>query len=155
MGAHAEHLRQVHRRAMNGQRIWIEIVLVGSAIFVGLALLLASIGAAAGIPETRNEALQPPRAASQNANPAEQVFDGMVTCSRCGARHSPALQRPATVCVRVCVHGGASFALVSADSSYVLQGDSQVLKPFAGERARVVGTLSGHTILVRSVSAES
>jgi hypothetical protein len=29
------------------------------------------------------------------------------------------------------------------------------LKAFAGERARVTGTLSGHTILVRSVSPET
>jgi hypothetical protein len=140
---------------MNTRRIWIEIVLVGSAISVGLALLLASIGAAAGIAEASKDALQAATAATQKAAPAEQVFDGMVTCSRCGARHSPALQRPATVCVRVCVHGGATFALVGADSSYVLRGDSQLFKPFAGERARVVGTLSGHTILVRSVSPET
>ena len=140
---------------MNTRRIWIEIVLVGSAISVGLALLLASIGAAAGIPEARNNSLQAAPAASQKAAPAQQVFNGMVTCSRCGAKHSPALQRPATVCVRVCVHGGATFALVSADSSYALQGDCQALKPFAGERARVTGTLSGHTILVRSVSPET
>ena len=140
---------------MHTRRIWIEIVLLGSAISIALALLLASIGAAAGIPEARNDALQPAPAASQRAPSAEQVFSGMVTCCRCGAKHSPALQRPATVCVRVCVHGGAAFALVSADSSYVLRGDSQALKPFAGERARVVGTLSGHTILVRSVSPET
>jgi hypothetical protein len=140
---------------MNTRRIWIEIVLVGSAISVGLALLLASLGAAAGIPEASNDALQAAPAASQKAAPAEQVFNGMVTCSHCGAKHSPALQRPATVCVRVCVHGGATFALVSADSSYTLQGDSQALKPFAGERARVTGTLSGHTILVRTVSPET
>ena len=140
---------------MNTRRIWIEIVVVGSAISIGLALLLASIGAAAGIPEAGSDALQAAPAASQKAAPAEQVFDGMVTCSRCGAKHSPALQRPATVCVRVCVHGGAAFALVSAESSYVLQGDAQVLKPFAGERARIVGSLSGHTIQVRSVSPPS
>ena len=140
---------------MNTRRIWIEIVLVGSAISVGLALLLASIGAAAGIPEGRNDALQAAPAASPKLPAAEQVFNGMVTCSHCGAKHSPALQRPATVCVRVCVHGGATFALVSADSSYTLQGDSQALKPFAGERARVTGTLSGHTILVRTVSPET
>jgi hypothetical protein len=140
---------------MNRRRIWIEIVLVGSAISVGLALLLASIGAAAGIPETGNDAPPSATAAPQKTDTAEQVFDGMVTCSRCGAKHSPALQRPATVCVRVCVHGGAAFALVSADSSYLLQGDSQALKPFAGERARVVGILSDHTILVRSVTPES
>ena len=140
---------------MNTRRIWFEIILVGSAISVALALLFASIGAAAGIPESRSDALQQAATSAQKVGLAEQVFDGMVTCSRCGARHSPALQRPATVCVRVCVHGGAAFALVSADSSYVLRGDSQALKPFAGERARVVGTLSGHTIQVRSVSPES
>ena len=83
-----------------------------------------------------------------------QVFEGMITCSRCGARHSPRLERPATVCVRVCVHGGANFALVSGDSSYVLNGDMEMLKQFAGERAQVAGTLSGNRIQVRSVTPE-
>ena len=142
---------------MRAQRIWIEIVILGSAIALALALLLATIGAAAGIAEPSSASPQSKSIPTEQEKPgiAEQVFEGMVTCSRCGAKHSPALQRPATVCVEVCVHGGASFALVSGDSVYLLKGDSQALKRVAGERARIVGNLNGKIIQVRSVSAES
>ncbi|HZQ94441.1 MAG TPA: hypothetical protein VFA67_05480 [Candidatus Sulfotelmatobacter sp.] len=138
---------------MRAQRIWIEIVLLGSAVALALALFLASIGAAAGVAEPLSPA-PPSTPASAAQASAGQVFEGMVTCSRCGAKHSPALQRPATVCVRVCVHGGATFALVSPDSSYLLDGDSQDLKRLAGQRVRLVGARSGNTIKVMSVSAE-
>src|SRR5947207_2683230 len=140
---------------MRVQRIWIEIVLAGSAIALVLALFLATIGAAAGVAEGATEPQQSNSAEKDKPAAAEQVFEGMVTCSRCGAKHSPALQRPATVCVRVCVHGGAKFALVGADSNYVLDGDPQALKLVAGQRARVVGYLRGNTIQVRSVAAGS
>jgi hypothetical protein len=141
---------------MNKQRVWIEILLVGSAVAFGLALFLATIGLAAGVGESSKESQESQSAIRQTANPvAEHSFEGMVTCSRCGAKHSPALERPATVCVRVCVHGGAKFALVGADSNYVLDGDPQALKLVAGQRARVVGYLRGNTIQVRSVAAGS
>jgi len=141
---------------MNKQRVWIEILLVGSAVAFGLALFLATIGLAAGVGESSREPQESQSAIRQTANPvAEHSFEGMVTCSRCGAKHSPALERPATVCVRVCVHGGAKFALVGADSNYVLDGDPQALKRVAGQRARVIGYLRGNTIQVRSVAAGS
>ena len=141
---------------MNKQRVWIEILLVGSAVAFALALFLATIGLAAGVGESSKEPQESQSAIRQTANPvAEHSFEGMVTCSRCGAKHSPALERPATVCVRVCVHGGAKFALVGADSNYVLDGDPQALKLVAGQRARVVGYLRGNTIQVRSVAAGS
>lgn len=138
---------------MRAQRIWFEILIVGSAIALALALFLATVGAAAGwaeatIAQTTSAAAERPKAAQ-----AGQVFEGMVTCSRCGAKHSPALERPATVCVRVCVHGGASFELITPDSAYVLKGQLQSVKGLAGQRARVVGTLLGNAIEVRSVTA--
>lgn len=145
---------------MKARRIWIEIALAGSAISLASALLLASIGAAAGIPEAREDARQSPAVELPKAEPPEaeapaQVFEGMVTCSHCGARHSPALQQPATVCVRRCVRAGSSFSLVSGESSYLLQGNPQALKTFAGERARIVGALRGHVIQVRSIGPDS
>jgi hypothetical protein len=139
---------------MRAQRIWLEIVALGSAIAVALALLLTAVGAAAGIAEDRAQAQQsnPVVRASAQASTPDQIFEGMVTCSHCGAKHSPALQRPATTCVRVCVHGGSSFALVNSDSTYLLQGDPEALKRVAGIRARVLGHLSGKTITVTSVA---
>jgi hypothetical protein len=142
---------------MKAQRIWLEIIALGSAIAIALALLLSAIGAAAGVAEDRNETRQSSSAAPSSVHRSAQdrTFEGMVTCSRCGAKHSPTLQRPATTCVRVCVHGGASFVLVNADSTYILEGDPQALKRAAGIRARIVGHLSGKTIEVSSLTVES
>lgn len=141
---------------MRAQRIWLEIAVLGSAIAVALALFLTAIGAAAGFAEDRTEPQESASVVlpSPRISTADRSFEGMVTCSRCGAKHAPALQRPATTCVRVCVHGGASFALVNSDSTYLLKGDAEALKQAAGTRARIVGHLSGKTIEVTSVAAE-
>ena len=85
---------------------------------------------------------------------ADQSYEGMVTCSRCGVKHAATLARTASTCARVCVHGGASFVLVDADATYALEGDTTVLTRVAGQRAHVVGVLSGKTIKISSVSAE-
>jgi hypothetical protein len=131
---------------MRSQRVWIEILFLGIGIACALALLFATLGAAAG-------------AASQSdqAGPitGSQAFEGMVTCSRCVAKHAPGLERSASNCVRVCVHSGASFVLVDAESTYVLDGELDSLKKLAGQRARVVGTRSGKTIQVTSAIASS
>lgn len=139
---------------MTRHRVWIEIVFLGTVIAFALALFLATIGVAAGAAERSSEPEQAKPIAHASAPAAGLSYEGMVTCSQCGAKHSPALSRPATVCVRVCVHGGASFALVGADSTYLLQGDAEALKNVAGQRARVVGNLHGKTIEVLSVTAE-
>jgi hypothetical protein len=130
---------------INARRLWFEIVAIGAAIAFALALLLATLGAAAGAVENNQDA--------QTPSHGDHIYEGMVTCSRCGAKHSAALSQPADVCVRVCVHGGAKFALVNADATYMLDGDMAALKKVAGERARIVGSLSGTTIKVSSVSA--
>jgi hypothetical protein len=132
---------------MRYHRFWIEIVLLGSAAALALALLFATFGAAAGAAENVGE--------SSQLNPSGTTsFEGMVTCSRCGAKHSAALDRSASTCVRVCVHGGASFALVNAEATYLLDGDLTALKKLAGQRARITGTRDGQIIKVASVTSE-
>jgi len=132
---------------MKRNRLWLEIVLLGTAIACVLALLFATLGAAAGVAEGQE-------AKQLRANPVhEQTYDGIVTCSRCGARHSAKLAQTATVCARVCVHGGASFALVDSEGTYLLDGDLNALKKLAGQRAHVVGALNGKTIRIVSVVA--
>ncbi len=130
---------------MKTHRIWIEIVILGSAIAFALAVLLASLGTAAVAAVSQAVRMSAETAATG------QTYEGMVTCSRCGAKHSSTLGKTAAVCVRVCVHDGATFALVNADSSYLLDGDSYALKQLAGQRARIVGSLNGKTIKVASV----
>lgn len=143
---------------MKTNRVWIEIVILGTAIACVLALLFATLGAAAGAAEgeasARQQAPAAPAITNQAPAAADQAYDGMVTCSRCGVKHSAALGRTASTCARVCVHGGASFVLVDEDATYLLEGDSSALTRVAGQRAHVIGVLNGKTIKISSVSAE-
>ena len=141
------HSRRSKAGFMRYHRFWIEIVLLGSVAALALALLFATLGAAAGAVENARD--------SSQLNPSTGTsFEGMVTCSRCGAKHSAALDRSASTCVRVCVHGGAGFVLVNAEATYLLDGDLNVLKKLAGQRVRVTGTRDGQTIkVVSAVSA--
>jgi hypothetical protein len=144
---------------MQRNRLWIEIIALGSAIALGIALLIASLGAAAGA-FSAPEAVQaaPPQTTSpEQATPAPEVetarmYEGMVTCSHCGAKHSPKLDQSAANCVRRCVRMGSSFALIDGDRAYELEGDLTVLKTVAGQRARVTGFAHGNKIRVSSVS---
>lgn len=133
---------------MKAKRVWIDIILVGTAASLALALVMVILGAAAGA-AGQNEVSQATQASANT-----KVFDGMVTCSKCGAKHSARMGQSAAKCARVCVRGGAKFALVNADSTYQLDGDLSLLKHFAGERAQVVGTLQGNTIHVVSAKEE-
>lgn len=149
---------------IKANRVWIEIVLIGAAIACALALLIATLGAAAGVAvdglavqERPVPSEQAPPAAGAQEDPAAtgHTYTGMVTCSRCKAKHSPAMGQTADVCVRVCVHSGAHFALVNAESVYLLEGDTGALKKAAGQRVRVIGNLKGDTIHVESVMTQS
>lgn len=145
---------------IKAHRVWIEIVLIGAAIACALALLIATLGAAAGaaveglaVQERPAPAEQAP--AQKDHAATEHTYVGMVTCSRCKAKHSPSMGQTADVCVRVCVHSGAHFALVNAESVYLLEGDMGALKKVAGQRVRVIGNLKGDTIRVESVMTQS
>jgi hypothetical protein len=134
---------------MKTNRLWIEILLLGTAIACALALLIATLGAVAGAASGQEAARQ------EMPSTTEQTYEGMVTCSRCGARHSAALGRTAADCTRNCVRGGANFALVVADATYLLNGDVSALGRLAGQRVRIVGELNGKTIRISSVASES
>jgi hypothetical protein len=133
------------KRVMNSLHVWIEIVLVATAVALALALLLATLGAAAVTALGQTGQVRPAGTAHS--------FEGMITCSRCGAKHQPALGHSASDCVRVCVHGGAAFSLIDDDSVYLLDGDLGSLKKLAGQRARVTGTRTGNTIKVAAITS--
>ena len=95
---------------MKTNRVWIEIVLLGTALALVLALLIATLGAAA-------DAAMGEEAAGQEApSTSGQTYEGLVTCSRCGARHSASLRQTAADCSRACVRGGASFLMATSVS---------------------------------------
>lgn len=129
---------------ISSRHVWIEIVMLGTAVALALALLFATLGAAAGVAAGET---------AQMTKVGAQSFEGMISCSHCGAKHQPALNRSATNCVRICVHTGSSFALIDDESIYLLDGDLVTLKRLAGQRARVTGTRTGRTIKVASVTS--
>ena len=126
--------------------LWIEILARGTGIAFALALLIATLGAAAGAVSGEQEV-------GQASPPAQLTYEGMITDTYCGAKHDAGINRAASDCVRICVHSGNSFALLSGEKIYVLNGDPTTLKTIAGMRARVSGSLQGNTITVKSAVA--
>jgi len=134
---------------MKTNRVWFESVALGTAMACALALLIAVLAAGTAAVTGRSGSGQ----ANESGSEQQRTYEGMVTCSRCGARHSAALAKTAGDCTRQCVHGGAGFALVDGERSYMLEGNEMLLKKVAGQRARVVGVVRGNTITVSSVAA--
>jgi hypothetical protein len=150
-------------------RFWVEMLAVVSLIICAAALVIVTVGgtvgAAADEPESVSAAepgqssASPTQSSVPEASPVQpqnvqpQNYEGVITDTRCGAKHSAAIGQSAADCTRACVHGGERFALVDGDKMYALQGELQGLKHSAGERVRIVGTLNGNTISVASVRA--
>ena len=138
---------------MKANRFWIEIVALGTAIACALALLIATLGAAAVAVAERPESGRSESGQANAPSARQQTREGMVTCSRCGAKHPADLGKTAGDCARACIQGGATFALVDGDKTYQLDGDLNLLRKVAGQRARIVGVVRGNTIKVSSVAA--
>ena len=131
---------------MSAKYVWVEILLLGTAVALAFVLLLASLGAAGWVAAAQT--------AQNKTTTGAQAFDGMISCSRCTARHQPALDRSASACVHACVRDGASFALITSESTYILEGNLVSLRRLAGQRARVTGTRTRNIIKVASITAE-
>ncbi|MGD0568095.1 MAG: hypothetical protein ABSA78_06790 [Candidatus Sulfotelmatobacter sp.] len=131
-------------------RPWIGTLLLVSTFICVSALLFAAFGTGAGRTVTETHSPQAPQEPQSSASEPRN-YDGVITDTRCGAKHSAAIGQSAADCTRACVHGGERFALVDGDKMYALEGESEALKHAAGERVTIVGTLSGSTISVASV----
>jgi hypothetical protein len=142
--------------AMKSKHFWIDLVMFPAGIACALALLLACLGAFAAVAAEPNPPQIPQPGTAQTpiqTHGPQQVYEGMITCSRCGARHSAEFGRTAGDCSRVCVRAGAQFALVEGEKTYVLDGDLTLVRKLAGQRARIIGATSGNTIQVSSAAA--
>jgi hypothetical protein len=149
-------------KRIKSRRFWIEIVMLAVGTSCALALLLACLGAVAAVASEHQPAPSssrqiqegPPQSqAAQGHQAPQHTYTGMVTCSQCGARHPAASAKTAADCTRACVHSGAQFALVEGERTYLLNGDVAPLKKLAGQRARIVGAMSGNTITISSADA--
>ena len=88
--------------------------------------------------------------AISNAKDKPSSWSGTISDSNCGAKHVSE-GNPAE-CTRACVAKGASYALVSGQTVYVLKGgDTASLDKLAGEKVTISGSLDGNTIEVSSV----
>jgi hypothetical protein len=84
-----------------------------------------------------------------------QTFSGEVSDAMCGAKHM--MEGSAADCTRACIGKGSKYALVVGDKVYTLDASDKAtlseLDQLAGEQAKVVGTVDGDTIAVKSVTA--
>jgi hypothetical protein len=130
---------------MRSGRLWIELLSLCVGAAFGLAVALAALGVI-GL------AFGDMDSAEAADVPGGQIYEGMVTDARCGAKHSAKIGASAADCTRTCVHGGDAFALVAGEKTYLLEGNAASLKSVAGDRATIVGTRRGNTIAVASVN---
>lgn len=138
------------------KRFWIGMLAVLSFAVCVLAFSVASpsprkdAGARAETPAATAPESQSEQVSSQTVQ--TESYEGIITDTHCGAKHSAAVGLGAADCTRTCVHSGEHFALVDGDTAYALKGDEAALKRAAGQRVQIGGTLTGHTISVASVS---
>jgi uncharacterized low-complexity protein len=128
---------------------WFETIAMISAIACILALGIAALGALAG-----TAVAAAPSQSNTTASP-QKSYEGMITDTHCGAKHSATIGKTASDCTLVCVHGGEQFALVDGETVYSLDGEPAALKQVAGQRVKIVGTLNGNKLSVASVVATS
>jgi hypothetical protein len=135
-------------------RFWIGVL--GVVIVVGiLALLIGTPRVTAGagaVPGPGSGRPAQPSPIQSSVIPG-QTYEGIITDAHCDAKHSAKVGMGAAECTRVCIHSGEHFALVDGDKTYTLEGNDAALKRMAGQRVKVLGTLSGQTISVASVGA--
>lgn len=156
------------------QRSWLSLVTFCAVtvliVALGSAVLLAgaSVAFAVARPSPAENAAtndeggvlptgaKPPTAPpiDNQGNAASTTFQGMITDSRCGARHRRNSGKTSAECARSCVRNGARYVLVDGEKIYALAGDSTQLEKMAGERVNLSGILKDDTITVKGVTSE-
>ena len=85
------------------------------------------------------------------AAPKQQTFTGAISDSMCGAQHM--MEGGAKACTLKCVDGGSKFVLVDPKGKVFQLSDQKTPRAFAGDNVKVIGTLEGDTITVKSITA--
>lgn len=90
---------------------------------------------------------------SLSAFAVTQAFTGTVTDTMCGKKHMIAGKSDAE-CTRECMRskGDWTYGLVVGDKVYRLSGDNKQFDPFAGQRVKVTGEVTGTRIAVRTIT---
>lgn len=136
---------------MKVHRPWLSLLMDCTLLALGTAVAFAMVLAGASVALAGRESGQAQAqtvVAPAPIPPDGLTFSGMVTDSRCGARHNRNSQRNSTECVKACVRKGATYVLVTGDRTYTLLGNESALAAVAGERAHITGTRQGDMISV-------
>lgn len=155
-------------------RSWLSLVTFCAATVLVVALSSAVLLAGASVAfavahpspvengSTNDAVVLPPGAQAPTAPPldsdgnaAPSTFSGMITDSRCGARHRRNSGKTSAECARACVRNGSHYVLVDGEKIHALAGDSAQLEKVAGERTNVSGILKDNTIAVKGVTPET
>jgi len=122
---------------------------------LGAAFAFAVIVAAgsAALAGRQSEEPQLTSPAAPEVMPSGGVYEGVVTDSRCGARHLNNSHLSPAECARMCVRQGSRYVLVDGNRRYRLIGGEEALEKFAGQRIRVSGIRQGETIHVSSAGS--
>ncbi len=153
--------------APSGESSWFRLMafcflaVVAAALCLG-ALLVGGSVLWAGAQSVRESETQAQGSAAEAAE-SEPIddnlgtggsFTGVITDSKCGARHSMNSDKTSADCARSCVRHGAHYVLVEGEQVRTLRGKATQVEKVAGERVRVVGRLAGDIIQVKSVVAD-
>ena len=122
-----------------------------AGLAAGLSLALFFTTASLAFAGEQSASSEDQSAAVAPAQSVAKTFSGMITDSRCGAKHKASDKSPEE-CARACVRSGATYKLVNGDKSYDLRGNEKDLARKAGQRVTVGGTLSGTSIEVSSIN---
>ena len=134
------------------------VSMIGSFVLLALAAALAFAmivaGASVALASHQNPELVAQASPPVVPGPSEEItgssFSGVISDSRCSARHVRNSDASSAECARRCVRNGSNYVLIDGNQRYVLTGGNGIIDKFAGERVTVTGVLQGSMIAVTS-----
>lgn len=134
------------------ERSWASLLAFFVVVTLGSSLIFAAVFAGVTAVLAGGESAQ--ISDNQPVDPLlpGQTFSGVISDSRCGARHTNS-GNSASECARMCVRNGSTFVIVNGDTRYELTGTPGQFDKLAGQRVHLTGVLRGGTIQVSSAKA--
>lgn len=131
---------------MQGRKFWLQTIGLSVSVAVLFGIVIALFTATAVLAFGQKD--------SPDSQPL-QTLTGVLTDSKCAARHPGNSGMSPEQCARFCIKQGASWALVDGDAVYIIKGDSPNFDPMAGERVKITGHVEGNNIQVQSIESAS
>jgi hypothetical protein len=136
-------------------RSWLALLAFCTTTALVTALAFAILVASATLAFAIGQSLRSGKGTGASRPAASSTtYSGMLTDSRCKARHPMNSGKSTAECVRACVRKGSHYVLVDGDKIYALKGNRAELDQRAGQRVTIAGVLGGNTINVSSVGPE-